>query len=339
MKTKPFLLILFVFIYIIQINAQIPTLTFSNSGIQPGDIFSYYEADTVGVEPGSAGTNQIWNFSDLTMNSVLRSTHFISPSITQNHSLFVEATVADTSGGNEAFYKINSNENTVLGWCNSSTNIVYTNPETIVNYPFSYGDISNDNFSANYNASSIQFYTNGTVSANADSWGTLILPSGTFSNILRVKFIQDVTDSSTFYTALTHTETYSWYDGVNKRPIFDIVKTVSSAMGNTYYVKTVHVSADVYSGLNYEENKGLTFYMLLDNDKKILNLYFNSQIESDAELFIYDMQGKMVKNSKIGFVQKGNSQKAIGLPEISKGIYIVKLKTDKNYYNKKIVLN
>ena len=66
------------------------TLTYSNSGLAIGDVISSRKADTTGVQPGPAGSNVTWDFSNLSIGSEVVSQIGINPAVTPYASSFPE---------------------------------------------------------------------------------------------------------------------------------------------------------------------------------------------------------------------------------------------------------
>ena len=66
--------------------------------------------------------------------------------------------------------------------------IDYSDPFTEVEFPLAYGNSFSDTY-ANEQSNSFEAYIEtGEFTATVDAWGTVILPSGTFENVLRVRY-------------------------------------------------------------------------------------------------------------------------------------------------------
>ena len=224
---------------------QGPTLTSSNSAPQPGDSFTRYNADTTGVVPGDPGTGKIWDFSSLVLQTSYLTYNYVDPSTTPYGALFPDATVSYSNDPIYGYYKVTSSEYEIIGLSSSLNSWFYSNPEIMFSYPFSYGSNLVDSLYATSFYMGINHYRIGTRTTVADGYGTLILPSGRYNNLLRVKVIQNYSDSSSTNVVHVYGVTYSWYDGVNKTPALTISTFSNTVGGSTTSIKMVNVSSAV----------------------------------------------------------------------------------------------
>jgi len=115
-----------------------------------------------------------------------------------------------------------------------------------------------------------------------------------------------------------------------------------------HYTKIVMVKLDI-TDANEEELKrfGGTSDKKLEMEEMKLypnpnngkfNLNFNLKSKGDAEVTVYDMQGKQVYNEKLPNFQ-GEYNKPIDISSNAKGVYFVKILQGKNTQVKKIVLD
>lgn len=115
-----------------------------------------------------------------------------------------------------------------------------------------------------------------------------------------------------------------------------------------HYTKIVMVKLDI-TDANEEELKrfGGTSDKKLEMEEMKLypnpnngkfNLNFNLKSKGDAEVTVYDMQGKQVYNEKLPNFQ-GEYNKPIDISSNAKGVYFVKILQGKNAQVKKIVLD
>jgi len=224
---------------------QGPTLSSSNSAPQPGDSFKRYNADTTGVLPGDSGAGKIWNFSNLDIQTTYVAYNYVAPSVTPYGALFPDATVSYANDPVYGYYKVTSSEYETIGMSSSVNSWIYSDPEVMFTYPFSYGSNLVDSLYATSFYLGINHYRIGTRTTVADGYGTLILPSGRYNNLLRVKVIQNYSDSSSTNVVHVYGVTYSWYDGVNKTPALTISTFSNTVGGSTTSIKMVNVSSAV----------------------------------------------------------------------------------------------
>jgi hypothetical protein len=145
--------------------------------------------------PGAGGANQTWNLSAIPATPSATMT-IVSPGSTPCGSSFPSANWAqDISGAQYNYYASTSAQLEVLGEqfpSSCSGGITYTSPKTVLQFPFNYTNSFTDTYSTGTGT--------GTVTTTYDGYGTLITPSGTYTNVTRVTF----TDGGSI--------TYEWFD-------------------------------------------------------------------------------------------------------------------------------
>ncbi|MBK7385003.1 MAG: T9SS type A sorting domain-containing protein [Flavobacteriales bacterium] len=82
--------------------------------------------------------------------------------------------------------------------------------ERILELPYTYGDAFVDDFSGTYSAMGFVGTMDGTVDLQVDGYGTLILPTGTYDNVVRYHF--DRVQNNTIFgnTSQTTKEQWAW---------------------------------------------------------------------------------------------------------------------------------
>src|ERR1700722_18130325 len=92
---KQTLLLIACMVFVTVVHAQSPTLT-SSINYTIGDKQITLTADTTGIEPGNAGPNQAWDFSNLKQDSAMDSSfeYYIDPKKTLYSGDFKAANIA-----------------------------------------------------------------------------------------------------------------------------------------------------------------------------------------------------------------------------------------------------
>ncbi|MCC6252639.1 MAG: T9SS type A sorting domain-containing protein [Bacteroidia bacterium] len=139
-------------------------------------------ATTTSVGPG--GSNQMWNFGSLsytpigTVDVIVPSTSPIGASFpTSNYALSL------VGQNSYSFFEVSSNKMEVLAWTIStpgSGNDYSPNPKTLMKFPFNFLDTVNDTYQK------VGESVNN-VTLTYDGYGTLVTPSITYTNVVRVK--------------------------------------------------------------------------------------------------------------------------------------------------------
>ncbi|MBD3636081.1 MAG: T9SS type A sorting domain-containing protein [Crocinitomicaceae bacterium] len=171
-----------------------PILTQGNVAPAIGDNFTYKRCDWDN-NPGGAGAGITWDFSGL-VETATANVDYVDPSTCPSPSSFPNANVAGNWGAGTQYEYFNSNSTSLdrEGIYASGTAIPYSDPETILTFPFTYSDSYVDQFSGTF-TSGVVLDRAGSVTVTADGYGTLILPNATIPGVLRVKVSEDYGDS------------------------------------------------------------------------------------------------------------------------------------------------
>lgn len=319
------------------LSAQV-TITYATHGINVGNTFSYYSADTTGVQAGSTGTGQTWNFGSLVIGSTLGSVNYVSPGSTPYGSSFSTSNLAASDGsGQYEYYNGTSSVLNLTGAANSQTTIPYSNSELVMNYPFAYSNTATDNLYSTYTSNSINVIRSGTVSVTADGSGTLILPSGSY-NVLRVKTVQTMTDSFVgFYSAQYYFVTYTWYSAAQKFPLMTFNQLSTTLFSSTNYSENVLINSQV---VGIAESPSLiTGINLFPNPASDnANLNFTLAENQPITISISDPEGKKILEINRGELSAGEYFQNIDVTSLSKGIYFVKIQGEKNSTCSKLIV-
>jgi len=220
---------LFLVLFFIKAGIAQPVI---NSANYPafGTVVTTHEVTETSVTPGSAGASQTWDFSSYPATGNTSNSSYVNPATTPFGATFPTATTATlspTTGGNNGYGYLygTSAYSEIIGFGVDATtgpDIVYTysNPQRVGNYPMYYNTSFTDNFvgfSTFVNGGyTFNQYRMGSMSYAYDGYGTVTNLNGTYTNALRVKLVQDITDSIVIVglpntsTSQTRTTTYSW---------------------------------------------------------------------------------------------------------------------------------
>jgi len=302
-------------------RSQGPTLTFSNLAPVPGDVSTSYNADTAGVSPGSAGAGQNWNFSGLNVLTTQTIFIYVQPSSTPYFASFPSATVAFTTGNLYSYIIAGPSEYSIIGISSSMYTMNYTDPEVLYSFPFSFGNNFTDSLAGSYLLSGNNYVRKGTRTVTADGWGTLILPSGTYNNTLRVKCIQDFIDSSAMGVSHIYNTTYLWYDGIHKTPVLNILKSTVTRNGTHNYGNSVMVSAGA-SGIADNFSTATLVNVSPNPANDIIHVRMNMSALFKMEILTLD--GKVIF-CKTFFSDKETTD----VSQLQEGIYLIRITSEK----------
>jgi hypothetical protein len=137
------------------------------------------------------------------------------------------------SDGRYVFLNKTPDQNLLVGYRDSINGITvhYPDPVLIAERPMSYDDVTVDAFTAELQVG-VDMNGSGTTTLHADGYGTLMLPNGTYSDVLRVHLSQTEVDTIVGLgaTSTTYIDTYLWYDNAHASVLLKI-DTVYSTSG------------------------------------------------------------------------------------------------------------
>ena len=307
------------FIFSIASTLAIAQPTLTATGINPvlGDVYPFKYGQA--VSPGSSGASQTWNLSSIvTSTTVTYNTTLVSA--TPYASSFPSSNLSYNGGGSYSFINPSStslkNDGSVAG----TTVMSYSNPEEIMHYPFNMGNTYTDTWAVNF-TSGTAFARTGTTTVTYDGYGTLILSSGTYSNVARVHFEQVYKDAYSGGTINYTNNEYMWYSNGNHMPIA-ATYTLAYDLSPTDITASFVLGNIVTSVFDYDkaESNIKTFPIPAGN---VVNFSFENNIKVE-KIKLFDVSGKEVYNQIEGASYSGNIV-TIKLDNIENGIYFASI--------------
>jgi len=313
---------------ILSVNAQI-TLTGASNNPVVGETISFKEGSY--SSPGSAGANQNWNIN-AGGSAITNPNTFVAPSSTPQASNFTTSNVANTIGGIYTYYTANSTKLIYNGSHDPNTSLllVYSNPEDQMQYPFTYGNSFSDTYQVTFVNGGNTYLRKGTTTVTADGYGTLTTPAGTFSNVLRVHYVSNYTDSSQFGTFPSSTDEYRWYMEWNHFPI-------ATVGANTFNGQPFGSYTRYRENVNSIYESQLSDFSIYPNPvKENLQISFSNE-ENHFTVQLIDISGKIILNKD--FTSSSDiKQENINISELSRGIYTLKVTSGTAVEVKKIIV-
>lgn len=312
-----------------------PTLTAANSNPVPGDIFYGFYCDTAGVTKGPSGAGVTWDFS--TLSAVHNDTIIYSACAgTPYCDTFPGSTVTIKHGSDYDYFKTDASGFYYTGYGMSGGCAIYTDPFTRLAYPFTYNSTHVDDYAMVQAAFSTWSY--GKDSMLADGWGTLILPTGTYSNVLRVRISLYYTDSFEFTSPATvehrFGEQYSWYMPGMHNPLLAM------------YFDTSGSGTLQLSDVQYFTNPSLDVRntKTVSNDATILpnpadgaaHVHLNMQTAGNVQIAITDIVGRQVGAPLQQYAAKGITDITLDVAALPAGMYMVHIMTPNGAIQRKL---
>lgn len=306
-----------------------PVLTAANTNFIIGDSFTFI-TDTAFQPIPNGGPNQTWNFANMQNTS----------SITQNYissvgSIFPLSNIVANGSGEQLFYTQNASEQNTVG-ANITAGVIhtYTNPLKNLMYPFQYNNNFTDSFSAFY-TNGQTFYRKGTTSSLADGYGTIILPNGTYSNVLRVKTTQVYSDSVVGIGIMFSFNTvyYAYYLPNFHMPIFNSTTITGDMMGTPVisFKSNSYVGNIVTSVKDYNNNDLANIEIFPNPTSRKLNVHFVENKYENVSFSLTDLKGS---NFQINTLQNGSNY-SLEANNIPSGIYQLTIISNKEIIGSK----
>jgi len=293
-----------------------------------GETYTLYLADTSLVRAGNAGPSQVWDFSGLKITPKKSISRYVLATNTPYASQFVNSAMASESDmplKNYVYMSTRSDSIFIDGTADTLYQTTYQlNNQIYMTYPFSYGSTLSDAFAGTFQLAGNPYVRNGSWNVKADAYGTLILPSGSYSNTLRLHSVQIQND--VFITTTTTTD--AWYSQISKLPLLSISKVARIG----YATSTAHwvmLNSDV---VGIEEIKNTLFDFSIHpnpiNEKAICT--FKVQDRSEITLSLYNLQGEKVQFFLNKSYTHGEYSEEIEFKDLPSGLYFLTLLSSKN---------
>lgn len=296
----------------------------------PGENFRFHPVNTK-ITEGSSGANVTWDFSAIQIIWNAMGGKYMNPSATPYVNDFPGADIAYEDffvPGTFHYYTTTSAAMDKLGEASFQMTAVYDNPQTIITYPFTYTTVVTDNYYCNTLVGSLDLEITGFWEANGDAYGTLILPSGTYNNVLRIKitndFTKDYNDASIPVEGVEGVE-YWWVSATSSKPLLKIISEHYTRDGNPYdslfYIK---ISEEV-SGIDHPDIAMSNLKLFPNPAAELLNLEFDVVNGSDIELSVVTVNGKTIREYGRESMSSGSYIKEHSLDGLAPGVYLLRV--------------
>jgi hypothetical protein len=177
---------------LLSLGGHAQTLNVGNFGLQPGMSFTFHRSNDL-FPPGPAVADQTWDFSGLSILATWERTS-LAPASAPNAASFPGATVATSADDNATifdFFSISSSGWELRGRASEMGVItLFDQPKRVYALPLSYNTSWTGSFT-----SSTGIIVDGTPSGEADGHGTLVMPYGPVTNVLRERTEENSTNT------------------------------------------------------------------------------------------------------------------------------------------------
>lgn len=305
-----------------------PTLNGNEILYSAGQSYQVHFGTQSSLNVGSSGNGVTWDMSAISCPTT-QTVAFLSPASCPGYSNFPSANLAMTDDAADIYsyeYTGNTSWQRVGAYqVSSSTSIPFTNTETLISFPISYGNIQTDAFSGSTTISGIPVNRGGDVTTEYDGFGTLIMPYGTVSNVVRIHTHEDYSDEYVGYGMQVDylTDAYVFYkQGINY-PIYTFTSFTSSS-GSTMYSSYLDQS---YVGISEQGTiEGFSLYPNPATD--FVMAEFESDAADLATINITDLSGKLISSTNTTIESAGMQSIRLDVSNLESGLYIVSINID-----------
>jgi len=282
----------------LSLNAQ---LTDANHSPANGEMFSTYQCDSTAISTGATGAGALWNYSTIVTHS----------SVVNNYTAATNANAAYPIPGvqvgsvatNLSYYSSNATDlkywggNITIG--TTPVSLTYTSAAVSAAYPMSLNTSSSSVTGGSISA----LAQNGTFTGNsttlADATGTLVIPTGTFTGIIRVVTSQTINFTVPLVGSGTITQkNYDYYNVGTKEALFSISNaSITSAVVNS--TQTIVTRNKPATPVTINENKSTVIDLAVFPNPSSSTVNFVTENAEAKQVVIFDDTGKLVEKQTL----------------------------------------
>jgi hypothetical protein len=328
--------IIFSFTYLLS-TAQTITQSFNEPSV--GDVDKNYTLDTsaytTGLPNNISGNNVVWDFTKVAGAFPIVFDSIIAPSAAPGGSAFPTATYAQKRGTIVSFFKsVTSPQQTEWLSATSSSpslTVTFTNSALVATYPISFGYSHTDPVTGTFKYNNTTGACNGSITVTADGTGTVNFPNGiTFTNVIRLKSVEQLTMSTTFPIGSISQSIYSYYAPGFKYPVISV-----QYQNYQLLVGTPTITAAAYGNFNYFTVTGIN-EQFITADLKVFPNPFTDNLNLSAdnaglvkELRFYNLMGEMVSAAA--------STDLISFEDLPPGVYLLEIRSLRGSSYQKVI--
>lgn len=292
-----------------------PVIT-SNDLLKVGDIVATQPCATTTFNPGSAGANQAWDFSQLTPEGPQDTTFYILPAGTPYAANYPSSNIVGRFGADGyGYYQVSGDKLFFWGQTDPSSALVLTNPATYFQSPATYGTFVLDTIAGSLSAGPLSGSVTGQVYFQGDGYGSLQTPGGQYSDVLRVKTVTVAVATVPFLGTITDSVyNYSWYKLGVKTPVLEMIDDTQWSGGAVVsQTRYVNYFLSITSGAN--EPAGLSEPPVQVFPNPAEDAVQFSGLDAPARVVIQNIAGQCVLDKTIA------PQEQIGVESLRAGVY------------------
>jgi hypothetical protein len=317
-------------------HAQAPTLTASGVNYLTGSTLNYTSV-IAQYSPGASGANVTWNFSSMNANGNSSSLAIVNANTTPKASVFSSSNIAAKDGldGYEYYKTSNSALQSYGNYLNGNQTLLLTNPEDRLRFPFTYNNTYTDSWAGQLTSTATTFITkrSGNTTVTADAYGTLILPGATYTNTLRIKYVQAYSDTINMsgmpFVYNYNVNAYAWYKEGLRYPLAFISNIITTVQGQQFSNIYSYAYINSTTGVNDIVSNISAAQVYPNPASNALTIDFNATQNKNVVFTLVDATGRTVLVRNINALEGKNIIKE-DVSALSNGLYFAQLHIDGN---------
>lgn len=288
-------------------NAQ---LTQANHAFVGGEIFTTYQCDSTGITAGASGTGATWNYGSINTHSSTLVGYSVT--VNTNTSYPMPGLSLSSTGNNTSYYTSDPSDtkywggNILVGSIGAT--LTYTSGAFTAVYPM---NLNTSTVAAIGGSISVPALSqNGTFTGNAgtiaDGTGTLILPTGSYTNVVRVVTTQTINFTTPLANGTVTQKNWDYYSVGTKNSLFTIsASTVVTSLAPTPSSQTV-VTRSAPSSVGVKESKANLISLSVFPNPSSSQITLLTESNKANAVEIHDVTGKLIsvytfENNKVNF--------------------------------------
>ena len=305
------------------------TLTKATNDPVAGDTFFGYICDTTNAGKGLSGASVTWDMSGLIKNDS-DTTFYLACAATPYCDSFPGANIVMLHDSEYSYGISGASGIEFIGVYSDDSPILFDERSTHTKFPVTYNTVIRDTFSASFSMMGADIVYTGYTNSICDGYGTLKLPNGTFTNVLRVKTIRIIKDSVYFMGTpevnVYETEEYAWHMSGFRSPLLTVTyDTLGSATPYVSSVKYYKATPPPSVGVGEAEFAGSVQSVFPNPAKDEVTLSLKSPGATVVNVSVLNMAGQVVYTSNNKQLKQGQNEMTLPVDLLGNGMYMARI--------------
>lgn len=303
-----------------------PTLNFPGNAPTPGTSFltKYGEFRAA----GNPGAGQTWDFGNLTADSSAVVTVEV-PSTTPGGTQFPNATAAVVAPDGTDYYKAGSNLLELEGLSLFGQTVPLSNSASYLPFPCTFQSSWEDDIGGTLDFQGFPLEVTGSVIGIADGYGTLVLPEGSVSDVMRVRRVTSTAIATPFGNFQLEDETYSFYKAGVGLPILEISNTNGDLLGSPVEIQTLQWIDLTSVGLDELGQRSGNLMLWPNPTTERVSILVDANVGQRLQIEVLDVQGRSMTAVPATTVGMGARLQEVDLQGLPAGMYMVRVLDEK----------